>query len=207
VSPELRINNAPDDIGSSVSLTAYGPDGAQASTAPFQRRKGHVWNGGADSPFIPAPGIEAGIAPGIAPTFAHLAYIPATVMDLAGEAVAGIPAERDAITLRPLFSDAGSSLRAHADAVGCEHSYERVIRMGDWKAVFGTINVSWVFPFEGPSVRWRLFELASDQGETVDPAQKDPARLASMAKAWEAYADCVGDFIPPQLRGAASGAH
>lgn len=72
--------------------------------------------------------------------------------------------------------------------------------MGDWKAVFGTTNVSWIFPFSDTTVKWRLFNLAEDPGETLDLAAEEPERLSTMVQAWKAYADRVGVFVPEPLR-------
>jgi arylsulfatase len=197
VPPELRINNAIDNIGKSDSFIAYGPDWAQAAMAPSRRMKGHVWNGGTHSPaFIAGPGVK----PGIAPAFTHLADIPATIVDLASGGAEAIPAEFDGVTLRPLLSNSGAVVRDDSVAVGWEHSYGRALRMGDWKAVFATTNVSWIFPLNDPTVRWRLFDLSSDPGESIDLSTRHPDRLAKMVEAWRAYAKRVGVFIPAPLR-------
>jgi arylsulfatase len=198
VPDELRINNALDNVGKADSFVAYGADWAKAAMAPSRLVKGHVWTGGVHSPaFIAGPGVE----PGVSGAFAHVLDIAATVVALAAGEGATPPEEFDGRSLLPVLADPTAEVRGPDDVVAWEQSYARAIRMGDWRAVFATPAVPWIFAADDSAVAWRLYNVAEDPGETRDLAADEPQRLAAMVAAWRAWADRVGVYVPPQLEG------
>jgi arylsulfatase A-like enzyme len=68
--------------------------------------------------------------------------------------------------------------------VGDELFGGRALRQGDWKIV------------DIGDGTWRLFDIAKDPGETRDLAAREPARVAALTRAWQAYAGDVGVIIP-----------
>ena len=109
-------------------------------------------------------------------------------------ALAGLPAE-DTVDGRPVEPIRGRSwagyLAGTSDAVygpgdsfGWELFGSRALRQGDWKLV------------DIGDGSWRLFDLATDAGETRDLSLTDPERAAALAAAWEDYAAEVGVILP-----------
>jgi arylsulfatase len=68
--------------------------------------------------------------------------------------------------------------------VGEELFGSRSLRQGDWKVT------------DIGDGSWRLFNVASDPGETRDLSSIEPARKVALVKAWENYAKQVGVVMP-----------
>ncbi|NEL27474.1 MAG: arylsulfatase, partial [Xanthomonas perforans] len=70
--------------------------------------------------------------------------------------------------------------------------YRRALRKGDWKAVYLPAGTN-RYTRKGVSTsRWQLFNVARDPGETRDLAAAEPARLAELVAAYDAYAKDKG---------------
>ena len=91
-------------------------------------------------------------------------------------------------SLRPLLTAAAPAVRAADEAVGYELIYRRALRKGDWKVVYLAAGTN-RYTRKGVSTgRWQLFDVARDPGETRDLAAAEPARLAELVAAYDAYA-------------------
>jgi arylsulfatase A-like enzyme len=180
-------DNSFENRGAADSYVAYGPGWAQAATAPAWRFKAFASEGGTRSvAFIAGPGVAR---TGVGDAFLSVADVTPTVL-----ALAGLPAE-DTVDGRPVEPIRGRSwagyLAGTSDAVygpgdsfGWELFGSRALRQGDWKLV------------DIGDGSWRLFDLATDAGETRDLSLTDPERAAALAAAWEDYAAEVGVILP-----------
>ena len=131
----------------------------------------------------------------IANTLLHVSDITPTVLELAGVSEANsTPA--GLAPLRPItglswaawLRGEAAQVRGAGDALGTELFGSRALRQGDWKIT------------DIGDGRWRLFNLAADPGETRDLAAADPAKLAQLARLWNAYAKANNVVIPTEAR-------
>lgn len=189
-----RADNRFANRGTESSYVLYGPGWAQAATAPRWLMKGYATEGGSRVPsfvYWPASARRGQIAD----TLLHVSDITPTVLELAGVTEAGsTPA-----SLAPVKPITGLSwaawlrgeaaqVRGPGEALGTELFGSRSLRQGEWKIT------------DIGDGRWRLFDLASDTGETRDLAATNPAKLAELAQLWEAYARTSNVVIPTEAR-------
>ena len=184
------FDNSVENIGRPNSYAMIGAGWAAAGDAQYWLRKTFTAEGGIHVPAIingPALGVPAGRSDAIvavhdlAPTFLELAGASETV-----------PAPPGAEPFHPITGRSFAGLlrgevamtRADTEVLAFELHGHRAIRRGDWKA-------TWVQPPQGPG-RWQLFNLVEDPAERHDLATEQPALLAELADAWDAYADEYG---------------
>ena len=85
----------------------------------------------------------------------------------------------DGKSLAPIF--AGRPRNGH-ETLCFEHVKGRAIRKGDWKLV----------AFSRAPEKWELYNLAQDQTETRDLADRYPERVEAMKTEWRAWARRMG---------------
>ena len=68
--------------------------------------------------------------------------------------------------------------------MGSELFGSRSLRQGDWKIT------------DIGDGKWRLFNLKDDPAERFDLSAREPARKATLLKAWQDYARSVGVMLP-----------
>lgn len=189
-----RADNSFANRGAESSYVLYGPGWAQATTAPRWLIKGYATEGGSRVPsFVHWP---ASARRGeIADTLLHVSDITPTVLELAGVSEAGsTPASLAPV--RPItglswaawLRGEAAQVRGPGDALGTELFGSRALRQGEWKIT------------DIGDGRWHLFNLASDPGETRDLAATNPAKLAELARLWDAYAKANNVVIPTEAR-------
>ncbi len=180
-------DNSFDNIGKPTSYVGYGPGWAQAATAPSWLYKGFTTEGGTRvAAFLDWP--DSGLS-GISGVYGTVMDVVPTLVEAAGGSAQGDHYAGRAV--QPVRGTSwlpylqGRATRVHAadEQVGSELFGRRAIRQGDWKAV----NLG-----DG----WRLFDVATDPGETRDRAKADPQRLATLVAAWDGYARQVGVIMP-----------
>jgi arylsulfatase len=190
-SRDVPIPNAPRDdlatMGSAKTYVNYGAGWAQAGTAPSWRFKTFATEGGIRTPaFVTGRVVKRR---GIDRNYVHVADVVPTILDIAQVPVE--PGRFDGRAVQPIDGISWSGmLRTGARvypadrAIGSELFGSRSLRQGDWKIV------------DIGDKRWRLFDVASDPGETRDLSEQEPARKAALLKAWDAYAKSVGVVLP-----------
>jgi len=171
-----------DNLGERHSYNFIGPQWAAAAASPGELFKFYAAEGGVHVPLIMAgPGINAARVD----ARAFVTDITPTLLDRAG---AGAPPANSVPiagrSLASVLSGAAPSAYGPNDAVGIEVSGNSALYRGDYKLVRNT-------PRYGDNV-WRLYDLATDPGETHDLAHEQPALFASMMDAYRAYAQANG---------------
>ena len=185
-----QFDNSIENIGHPMSHYAYGMGWGSASAGPFDLFKMTVGEGGIRSPLLVAgPGVKPGMQ---TDAFGYVWDIMPTILDITG---IEHPSKRDGKKLEPmrgrslskLLSGASTSVYGSEDFVGGEMQNGKWMRQGDYKAAS-------VAPPYGDG-KWRLYNLATDPGETKDLATEMPALLKKFQQAWQDYADDVGVIL------------
>lgn len=182
-----QFDNSLDNIGRPGSFVGIGMGWAQASAGPLDYFKLTVGEGGIRTPLIVAgPGIDG---PSMVHSFVYVPDIMPTILDWAGLEHPSEYQGREVERMRgQSFADvtSGSKEGAYAEDafVGGEMINGKWMRKGEYKAV------QVAKPF-GPA-SWRLYNLATDPGETTDLSAREPAILEELRAAWEQYAKEVG---------------
>ncbi|AUW59368.1 arylsulfatase [Sphingobium sp. SCG-1] len=184
-------DNSLPNRGNATSYVAYGPNWAQAATAPSWLYKAYATEGGTRAAaFIHYAGAKRKAA--IAPIFGSVMDVTPTFLDLAG-----IADPKGQFSGRSVEQIRGKSWAAYlsgksdrvyfpTDAVGTELFGSRAIRQGDWKIT------------DIGDRQWRLFNIAEDPGETHDLSKEQPERLAQLVAQWDIYAQGVGVVMPDE---------
>ncbi len=180
-----------EDMGRPGSWISYGPQWAEAGSAPFKRFKTYTTEGGMVTPLIVA-------GPGVAAAEVHRSYT--TVMDLAPTflEVAGQAYPSDGEVL-PMLGESllpvlkGEATATHdADYVTVLYYEGRgFVRQGNWKLV----NVE--PPFDESA--FRLHDLSTDPGEVQDLSDRNPAMREHLLKLWRKTRQELGILLPADL--------
>ncbi len=154
-----NFDNTYDKMGTADSFISYGPQWAEASSAPFQRFKTYSREGGIVAPLIIAgPGVAArGM---IDATYLTVMDLAPTFLEIAG---ANYPADG---TVQPMLGEsinqflAGKSARVHDDDyISTQyHAGHAFLRQGHWKIT--TLEP----PFDESG--FELFNLLDDPAES-----------------------------------------
>ena len=182
-----QFDNSLENIGRPGSFVGIGHGWAQASAGPLDYFKLTVGEGGIRTPLIVAgPGVDG---PSMVHSFVYVTDIMPTILDWAGLEHPNDYQGRDVERMRgKSFAEVTSGAKEGAyddDAmVGGEMINGKWMRKGEYKAV------QIAKPF-GPA-SWRLYNLATDPGETTDLSAKEPEILEELKAAWEQYGKDVG---------------
>ena len=177
-------------MGQRGSFVTYGPQWAEAGSAPFRLRKGFPAQGG-----IVAPMIMTGPAVARRGEFTD-AYI--TVMDIMPTllelAQTGYPQDK----IPMLGESAAGFLAGEAEAIHAadyvtafSHAQLSFLRQGDWKLL------SLGRPFD--ERYFELFNLADDPGETTDLSDQNPVKRQELIELWRDHRRRLGIVLPQDL--------
>ncbi len=164
-----HYDNAYGNMGRASSFVSYGPQWAEAGSAPFQRHKGYTREGGITAPMIIS---GPGVAPHAKKTSAYL-----TVMDLAPTFLELAGAEYPAGGMvQPMLGEsinaflAGPSNAVHDEnyLTVLSHKGRALVRQGKWK--LSTLEP----PFD--EAQFGLFDLEADPGETNNLTESEPEK-------------------------------
>ncbi|WP_108787252.1 sulfatase-like hydrolase/transferase [Erythrobacter sp. Alg231-14] len=180
----LDYNLDYETLGLKGSFSTIGPSFASASASPLAYYKFYAGEGGMRVPLI-IGGAPIELEQRLTKAFAWATDITPTILSLTGvsqpsERYAGRPVQsitgRD---LTPVIS--GQTERAYGpdDWVGYELTDHGVLFQGDYKLVVNQPPVG-----DG---QWRLFNIVTDPGETVDLAASEPQRFQRMLANYEQY--------------------
>jgi arylsulfatase/uncharacterized sulfatase len=175
-----------DNWGGKGTYAFIGPEFANAAASPGAMFKFYSAEGGLHVPMIMA-------GPGIAPAAPSAAMT--TVSDIAPTllAMAGGAADASAFdgrSLVPLLAGQADAVRTPETATGFEVSGNAALFKGSYKLVRN------LKPY-GDGV-WRLYDIATDPGETRDLSRSDPAKFKEMMAEYRAYAKRNGVLEMPE---------
>jgi len=187
---QANADNSLANLGAPTSYDAYGPGWAQAATAPAWRYKGYQTEGGTRSPGI-LKGGGLGTPGGVVRAVTHVTDVVPTFLALAGVAAGPTVGGRQVLAPEgrswlPLLRGEATAVYGPDDILAGELFGSRKLRQGDWKLT------------DIGDGRWRLFNLARDPGETRDLAAEEPARVATLARLWDAWAADAGVVLPDE---------
>jgi len=175
-----------DNWGGKGTYAFIGPEFANAAASPGAMFKFYSAEGGLHVPMIMA-------GPGIAPAAPSAAMT--TVSDIAPTMLAmagGAPdaSAFDGRSLVPLLAGQADAVRTPETATGFEVSGNAALFKGSYKLVRN------LKPY-GDGV-WRLYDIATDPGETRDLSRSDPAKFKEMMAEYRAYAKRNGVLEMPE---------
>jgi arylsulfatase len=183
----------PNAWGRPGSYVSYGPGWAQVSMTPFRQHKGWLAEGGMHAPLVvagagvrrPAGSIERGLM--------HVMDIAPTLLEVAGVPLPTTYQDRPVQRLQgrswvPMLAGTAASPRTEKDWLGWELWNSRAIRQGDWKLLWQ--------PKPMGDETWALYNLATDPGERVDLAAKEPQRVQQMVALWDEYVKTNNVILP-----------
>jgi len=190
----LNIDNSLGNLGKANSYVGYGPGWAEANATPSRLVKGYPTEGGIrTTAFAVGPGVAGGR---INRANLSVTDIAPTLLQLAGLSQ---PASFNGHPIVPyeghswvsLLAGKAGAVRTPEENIGYELFYRRALRQGDWKVVYlpasNGATPGYLKAGVGDGV-WRLYNLASDPGETTDLSASEPERLKALVAAWNAYA-------------------
>lgn len=173
-----------ETLGLKGSYSTIGASFASASVSPLAYYKFYAGEGGMRVPLIIA-GKALNQSKRITQAFAWATDITPTILSLAGvsqptDRYAGRPIQpitgRDLV---PLISGIKDRVYGPEDAVGYELTDHGVLFQGDYKLVVNQAPVG-----DG---QWRLFNIVTDPGETMDLSEIEPVRFQQMLANYEQY--------------------
>ncbi|UZJ53611.1 hypothetical protein CBS101457_002931 [Exobasidium rhododendri] len=187
-----HYDNSYDNIGRGNSFTWYGPQWAQAGTAPSRMYKAWITEGGIRCPCIvryPSLTKTKSISDqfttvmDILPTLLDLAHIPHPGTSFRGRQVL----KPRGTSWVPYFSDQADRVHQKGHVSGWELFGQQAIRQDQYKAVF--------IPAPNGPERWQLYDLDKDPGETYDLAAELPDTLNTLLEYWTAYVAETGTIL------------
>lgn len=184
-------DNRLESIGSAKSYIWYGPNWAEAATAPSRLYKSFPTEGGTRVPaFIWNPGR---VRSGISGHYVSVRDVLPTLLDFAG---VPITAKVDG---RSVLAPQGRSIRGWLEDAAREPEQADVVANGEMfgrlYARRGNLKAVMIPPPTGPGV-WQLYDVVADPGEVHDLAKAQPATLAELEAQWKRYAKDKGVVLP-----------
>jgi arylsulfatase A-like enzyme len=167
-----------EDLGERRSFVFIGPEWANA-TATGSLYKFTSGEGGLHVPLIMA---GPGIPQQRVDARAFVTDIAPTLLERAG--VARDAPAMDGVSMNALLSGQSAFVRGAETPLGVEVSGHSALYRGDYKLVRTPAPLG-----DG---EWRLYNIATDPGETADIAAEMPDLVRTMLSEYEAYADRVG---------------
>jgi arylsulfatase len=186
-----EADNSFANRGKANSYITYGPEWAQAGTAPSWLTKAYASEGGTRTvAFVHARGLAH--ARGVGSAYVSVADIAPTLLDYAGVPAAGTTFQGRTVlpitgkSARPWLEGKAAAVHAADEPLGTELFGSRALRKGDWKVT------------DIGDGQWRLFDIARDPGETRDLSAANPDKLRELTAAWDDYAKANGVILPTE---------
>ena len=210
----VTSNTVLAEMGKPGSLVAYGERWAEVSAAPFRLWK--TFTGAEGSVSVPAivklpgnrkisqPLTAATLVQDLLPTILDFAGVPVPKGSYGGRTIVPITG----VSLRTaLLSNTDSSwVRPSGDTIALEYYGQGyVLRQDGWK--IGRSTTPGVDTASYDEVPWRLFNIATDRGETQDRAAERPDIVRELLVQWDKYVLDNGVLLlstPPPAKGTAS---
>lgn len=170
-------------LGGKGTYAAIGPGWASAAAAPMSLFKFYASEGGTRVPLIVSgPGVRRAAT---TRAFSLISDIAPTLLDYAGVSPAPSPAAPLAgSSLRGVLTGAAQAAHAPDEPIGLEAAGDSALFKGDLKLTRNAGHLG--------DPRWRLYDIASDPGETRDLSGAMPGKAAELLADYRAWAARVG---------------
>ncbi|MEN2282945.1 arylsulfatase [Algoriphagus sp. SE2] len=181
-----------EEMGTEKSFISYGPQWAEAGSAPFRYFKGFTTEGGITTPLIiSGKGVEKSAE--IDASFLTVMDLAPTFLELAGitypEKWNEIPVKPQlGNSLVPYLSGKTDQIHVANYVFGLEHRGNVLIRKGDWKLV------NHKQPFERKN--FELYNLSNDLAEQNNLKEEFPEKYQDLLSEWDNYSKNVGVVLP-----------
>jgi arylsulfatase len=182
-----HYNDDYDNMGNPDSYISYGPQWAEAGSAPFRYFKDYATEGGINTTLIiSGPGVQRKNE--IHHGFATLLDLAPTFYEYAGVSYPDTYEGHEVYPLRgsslvPFLSGNAEEIHDDAYVFAIEHYGNAMLRKGDWKIT------NYITPFKVEN--FGLYNLSEDLGEQNDLKEQEPGKYAEMLAEWEKYASEV----------------
>lgn len=190
-----HFDNRLENLGRPNSYVSYGPGWAQAGTAPFNRFKGFINEGGTRTPAFILHGSGANPA-GTDNQYLRVMDVAPTLLELAGASLPVGPYRgREVVAMEgrsfaALLRGDHEPIYASDEPIGSELHGHRALQRGRFKLVWEQPpgNTWWDYPIPDSWYRWQLYDLDTDPGEANDLSSAYPELVAELTALWEDYA-------------------
>jgi arylsulfatase len=189
---QARYDNSYENMGGPDSFVSYGPQWAEAGSAPFKRHKGYTSEGGITAPMIIA-GKGVGRSNEINRSYLTVMDLAPTFIELAGAHYPDVDPVQAMRGESMLSFLKGSSDQVH-DPQYVTIQYHRgraYLRKGHWKLT----QIDLPFDESGFS----LHDLLSDPGETTDLSRQHPEIREELIELWRQQRQELGIILPKDL--------
>lgn len=194
-------DNRLENMGAADSYLWHGPNWSRAVAPPFRMFKGFTTEGGIRAPaIVHYPKVIPGGV--IQNTMVTVMDVLPTILELAEIEHPSTFQGREILSPRgtsilPVL--VGEKVYVHDEqyVMGWELFGRRAIRQGDWKIVYEPSGIPWKPSDPDINIdQWRLYNLATDPGEQIDLATKQPDKLKALIIEWSNYALSTGVVVP-----------
>lgn len=177
-------DNSFEAMGSKGSTVFYGPNWAQAATAPYRLYKGVMTEGGTRvAAFVTYRGFKRqgsvghpfGDVMDVVPTLLEVSGVPAG-RQVSGREVADIRGK----SMLPYLNGRSATIHGASEPISFELHGQRAVRQGDWKLLW--------LPKPLGENRWALYDLAADPAEQHDVSGSHTDLKRTLIVAWDAFA-------------------
>ncbi len=187
-----HFNDRFECMGVPNSFISYGPQWAEAGSAPFRYFKGFTTEGGMVAPMIIA-------GPGLKHTnmihhgFVTLMDIAPTFYELAGAEYPKTYRGKEVYPLKgasliPFLTGCAESVHTTGYVYGMEHGNRAMIRKGDWKITSNKL------PFAPEN--FELFDLSEDLAELHDLRETHPEKYKELLEEWRRFSNKIAVQVP-----------
>ena len=189
---QRHYDNRYETMGTPDSYVSYGPQWAEAGSAPYRGHKTWAHEGGIVAPMIVSgPGVVG--AGSIQRAWVGVADIAPTLLEVAKGSYPGEhggPEVRpmSGTSMLPLLTGEAGEIHPPDELLALSHAEHAYVQLGRWKLVSND-------QYEGVGT-FALYDLETDPGETTDVSARFPGRRAALLDSLAVFRARVGVAIP-----------
>lgn len=185
-------NDEYENMGEANSYISYGPQWAEAGSAPFRYFKDFATQGGINTTMI-ISGPNVNRKNEIHHGFLSLLDLAPTFYELADVTYPEVYREKEVYPLKgnslmPFVSGKTEEIHPSDYVFALEHAGDAMLRKGNWKIT----NFLKPFAIEN----FALYDLSSDLGEQNDLKEKEPQKYKELIAEWAKFSDEIRLQIP-----------
>jgi len=185
-------NDDYENMGNYDSYISYGPQWAEAGSAPFRYFKDYATEGGTNTTMI-ISGAIVSRKNQISHDFLSLLDLAPTFYDISGVSYPDAYNDEKVYPLRgesllPYISGESHKIHSSDYVFALEHYGNAMLRKGNWKIT------NYKKPFDLKN--FALYNLLDDLGEQIDLRETEPEKYQELLNEWEKFADEVKVQLP-----------